>query len=129
MSNLKGILSRASGETDQGLQIQAMKIMTELALDASIKLPHNTKQNLIGRQLEIFIADGKAPGATLNRLKVTAGRMLVLLSTNCKTNSDDIRKEYDSILSRLTGLPDGMNSTFAHLAELIDPKNNNHTGK
>ncbi|KAJ1274944.1 hypothetical protein BS78_05G098000 [Paspalum vaginatum] len=77
MSNLKGILDAAGQDL---LRVQAMKILTELALDVPINPSENTKETLI------------------------AGKMLVLLSTNSKTNSDYIRRASDDIIPHLTGL-------------------------
>ncbi|CAL4985322.1 unnamed protein product [Urochloa decumbens] len=114
MCNLEWILEQSNG-ADQELQIQAMEIMTQLALDASNNLSDYTKKTLIGKELETFIADGKAPGSTLDRLKATAGRMLVLLSTNSKANFDSIRKATEVIIQ------DKENSS-AHLTEIAEDK-------
>ncbi|CAN6374591.1 unnamed protein product [Urochloa humidicola] len=126
MCNLEWILEQSNGadqelQTEamkimtQELQIQAMKIMTQLALDASNNLSDNTKKNLIGKELKIFIDQGKAPGSTLDPLKATAGRMLVLLSTNSKANSGSIRKATEVIIV-------GKENSSAHLTEITEKK-------
>ncbi|CAN6374592.1 unnamed protein product [Urochloa humidicola] len=145
MSNLKGILDQGTEtigqETQEELLMRAMEILTELALDSSVDLTSETKENLIKKQLQIFLADQgtREPDSRTNPLIVTAGRTLVLLTGNSKTNSDFILKACDSdSLAPLTGLPDDDNTvalpievtiddkknTVAHLTELLDATNN-----
>lgn len=73
MSNLEKILDPDT-EASQKLQMGAMEILTEIALDLSINLADETKENLIGRQLRIFLAADST--AMLNPLKIVAGRIL-----------------------------------------------------
>ncbi|TKV99806.1 hypothetical protein SEVIR_8G068000v4 [Setaria viridis] len=144
MSNLKGILDQGTGiglETQEQLLMRAMEILTELTLDSSVDLTSETKENLIKKQLQIFLADQatQEPDSRTNPLIVTAGRTLVLLTSNSKTNPDFILKACDSdSLAPLTGLPDDENTvalpievtiedkknTVAHLTELLDATNN-----
>ncbi|CAL4994501.1 unnamed protein product [Urochloa decumbens] len=116
MCNLKWILESSNG-ADPELQVQAMEIMTQLALDASnsLSVSVDTKKNLIGMGLEIFIANIRDPGSTLDPLKATAGRMLVLMSTNSKAYSDTITKAAGLIIK------DKENSS-AHLTEITEDK-------
>ncbi|CAN6362558.1 unnamed protein product [Urochloa humidicola] len=139
--NLEMILDQGNG-TNQELKIQAIKILTELALDSSVDLTSQTKENLIKKQLQIFfLADQgtQQPNSMKNPLTVTAGRTVVLLTSNSKTNSDFILKACDSdSLAPLTGLPDDKNTvalpteviiedkknTVARLTQLLDATNN-----
>ncbi|CAO2140713.1 unnamed protein product [Urochloa humidicola] len=141
MSNIKGILDQGTGIQEE-LLMRAMEILTELALDSSVQLSRGTKENLINKQLQIFfLADQgtQEPDSRTNPLIVTAGRTLVSLTSNSKTNSDFILKACDSdSLAPLTGLPDNENTialpieviiedkknTVAHLTELLDATNN-----
>ncbi|CAO2152744.1 unnamed protein product [Urochloa humidicola] len=145
MNNLKGILDQGTAiiglETQEELLMRAIEILTELALDSSVDLTSETKENLIKKQLQIFLADQgtQEPDSRTNPLIVTAGRTLVLLTGNSKTNSDFILKACDSdSLAPLTRLPDDDNTvalpievtiddkknTVAHLTELLDATNN-----
>jgi hypothetical protein len=73
--------------TSQELKIEAMEILTELALDPSIELPEKTAKTFIKKQLEAFLAaEGEQAPATVSKpIKAMAGRTLVLLSSNSKT--------------------------------------------
>ncbi|CAL4989110.1 unnamed protein product [Urochloa decumbens] len=141
MSNLKGILDQGTGIQEE-LLMRAMEILTELALDLSVNLTSETKENLIKKQLQIFFPADQGtqePDSRTNPLIVTAGRTLVSLTSNSKTSSDFILKACDSdSLAPLTGLPDDDNTvalpielivedkknTVAHLTELLDATNN-----
>ncbi|CAL4994490.1 unnamed protein product [Urochloa decumbens] len=106
--NLEMILDQGNG-ANQELKIQAMKILTELALDSSIKIPDKTKEKFIKKQLQIFLTNEaeQEPTSLTNPLKLTAGRTLVLTSTNSQTNSDFIMRAYHgNLLDSLTGLLD-----------------------
>ncbi|XP_022684773.1 uncharacterized protein LOC111258188 [Setaria italica] len=103
ISNLESILDQ-SNEAGQELQMRAMEILTELALDSSTNLTMETKENLMKKQLEIFLDEESA--AISKDLKATAGRTLTFLITNSKVNCSVV-KDY-----------------FGHLTELLDAKNN-----
>lgn len=97
--NLEKILDMNT-EASQDLQMGAMEILTEMALDLFINLADETKENLITRQLHIFLAAGEA--AMLNPLKAVAGRTLALLSSKSERNSLHIIRERDDNADRLT---------------------------
>ncbi|CAO2143567.1 unnamed protein product [Urochloa humidicola] len=146
MSNLKGILDQGTGiigldtqdellNTQKELLMRAMEILTELALDSFIDLTNETKKNLIMKQLQIFfLADQgtQKPDSRTNPLIVTAGRTLVLLTSNSKINSDFIQrltitvalptKHEKNILDYLTELVDATNNTTYRTiaAEILD---------
>lgn len=103
-SNLKSILDRSNG-AGQELQMRAMEILTELALDSSTNTSVETKENLMNQQLEIFLLD-KESDAISKKLQATAGRTLALLTTNTKVNSSIV------------------DDSFGCLTELFDAKNN-----
>lgn len=129
LSNLERILDQGTSLKllDQGngavqeLLVQAMLILTELALDMSIKLPTETKENFIKKQLQIFLAEEEAPPA-MSKLKANAGATLALLSTNSETNSAIIMKEYDEIVGRLTEMLEAKNNILYRIkaAEIIE---------
>jgi hypothetical protein len=104
ISNLKSILDRSNG-AGQELQMRAMEILTELALDSSTNTTEETKENLMNQQLEIFLLD-KESDAISEKLQTTAGRTLALLTANTKPNSSRV------------------NDSFGRLTELLDAKNN-----
>ncbi|KAL5205019.1 hypothetical protein ABZP36_009890 [Zizania latifolia] len=54
VSNLEGILDVGSHQ----LQMRAMEILSELVLDSSIDISKDTRENLVRKQLQIFLADG-----------------------------------------------------------------------
>ncbi|CAL4994479.1 unnamed protein product [Urochloa decumbens] len=123
-------LIHAPGETGQSLamklarrqelQVQAVLILAELALDMSINLPTETKENFIKKQLEIFLAD-EAPPPTMLKLKANAGATLALLSANSKDNSAIIMKEHDDVVARLTEMLEAKNNILhrTKAAEII----------
>jgi hypothetical protein len=86
VSNLQMVLDQGN-RTSQELKIEAMEILTELALDPSIELPEKTAKTFIKKQLEAFLAaEGEQAPATVSKpIKAMAGRTLVLLSSNSKT--------------------------------------------
>jgi RNase P/RNase MRP subunit p29 len=101
LNNLKGILNLSS-EAAQELQLPAMEILTELALDLSINLDRGTKKFLITKQCEVFLDNGEGgESATI------AGRTLVSLSEN---NSNLIVNTRKDITGRLTELLDAKNN-------------------
>jgi len=104
ISNLKSILDRSNG-AGQELQMRAMEIVTELALDSSTNTTEETKENLMNQQLEIFLLD-KESDAISEKLQTTAGRTLALLTANTKLNSSRV------------------NDSFGRRTELLDAKNN-----
>ncbi|XP_039822559.1 uncharacterized protein LOC120684740 [Panicum virgatum] len=104
ISNLKSILDRSNG-AGQELQMRAMEIVTELALDSSTNTTEETKENLMNQQLEIFLLD-KESDAISEKLQTTAGRTLALLTANTKPNSSRV------------------NDSFGRLTKLLDAKNN-----
>uniref|UniRef100_A0A8I6XZV5 Uncharacterized protein n=2 Tax=Hordeum vulgare subsp. vulgare TaxID=112509 RepID=A0A8I6XZV5_HORVV len=87
--------------------MRAMEILTELALDPSANLAMETKQNLINKQVHIFLDEGKEED-----LRITAGRtLLALLSKATGTISVVcIMSEYNhSIVDQLTEILDAKN--------------------
>uniref|UniRef100_A0A3B6I5I2 Uncharacterized protein n=1 Tax=Triticum aestivum TaxID=4565 RepID=A0A3B6I5I2_WHEAT len=68
VSNLEMILNQGNIACQQ-LQMRAMEILTELTLDSPAKLALGTKENMINKQLQIFLDEGKEED-----LRVTAGK-------------------------------------------------------
>ncbi|RLM69000.1 hypothetical protein C2845_PM17G04170 [Panicum miliaceum] len=67
VSNLQMILDQGN-RSSQELKIQAMKILTELALDSSIELPEKTAETFIKKQHEVFLcAEGEQVPATVSK--------------------------------------------------------------
>ncbi|CAL4985327.1 unnamed protein product [Urochloa decumbens] len=94
---------------NQELYGRCLEMLTELALDPSVNLASSTKENLINKQMQIFLAveEVQEPDSLPNQhqVTVTAGRSLVLITTNSQTNSDFIMRAYHgNILARLAGL-------------------------
>jgi hypothetical protein len=113
LSNLKDILNLSS-EAARELQLPAMEILTELALDLSINLDRGTKKFLITKQCEVFLDNGEGgESATI------AGRTLVSLSEN---NSDLIVNTRKDITGRLTELLDAKNNIISRTiaAEIME---------
>lgn len=113
ISNLEMILDY-SNKANKKLQTRAIQILTELTLDLSTNLTVDTKEYLIKNQLQIFLTGyGEEDPATMfirkNKLKVTSGETLALLSKT-ETTSAFIIREYNSI--------------FYHLSEVLDAKSN-----
>lgn len=103
VSNLERILDQGSAASQQ-LQMRAMEILTELALDPSANLAMETKENLINKQVHIFLDEGKEQD-----LRITAGRtLLALLSKATGTISVVcIMSEYNhSIVDQVTEILD-----------------------
>ncbi|CAO2148105.1 unnamed protein product [Urochloa humidicola] len=78
-------------------------------LDPYVNLTSSTKEYLIKKQMQIFLAveEVQEPDSLANQhqVTVTAGRMLVLITTNSQTNSEFIMRAYHgNILARLAGL-------------------------
>lgn len=116
------IVLEQDNRAPQELKIQAMKILTELALDLSIKLPKGTKEIFIKKQLQIFLdAEGKQE-ADFMPVKVMAGTTLVSLTSNSKSNCDLIL-EVNNNPAPPTGLLDKDND--AKLTEDIKDINPN----
>nr|CAB3452511.1 unnamed protein product [Digitaria exilis] len=107
MSNLGSILDDADQTVH--LQMGALEILTQLALDMSIDLARETKEKLVRKLLHIFLADGEESGGRpvlrLNTLyEERAGTILVLLSTKIESNSALIMTIQNGIIGRLTGI-------------------------
>ncbi|CAO2141190.1 unnamed protein product [Urochloa humidicola] len=102
ISNLENIVNQTN-EAGQVLQMRAIKILTELALDSSIKLTVETKTFLMKKQLEIFLDRESADIS--KQLKACAGRALAFLTTNREVNSSIVK------------------DNFGHLTEMLDAKN------
>uniref|UniRef100_A0A453HJZ6 Uncharacterized protein n=1 Tax=Aegilops tauschii subsp. strangulata TaxID=200361 RepID=A0A453HJZ6_AEGTS len=102
VSNLERILDQGS-TASQTLQIQAIEILTELALDPPINLATETKEKLINKQLKVFLNEG-----TEENLKVTAGKTLALLSKTA-TISVCIMSKYNNIADQVTEMLDAKN--------------------
>ncbi|XP_004962948.1 uncharacterized protein LOC101776182 [Setaria italica] len=118
MSNLESILQHF----DEELQMGAMGILTQLALDLPINLGNETKGKLIKKQLQIFLADGEEgeePVAELKPRKAMAGRTLVLLSTKIECNSALIMTIQNDIMDRLSVILDAKNTTYRAIAAQI----------
>lgn len=103
VSNLEEILDEGNGNVEE-LQMRAMEILTELALDMQTDLSSKTKENLMDKQLQIFLADGEPEEHdtkfVTKRLKVTAGKTLALLSKTA-TISELVMREYENIVELL----------------------------
>jgi hypothetical protein len=108
ISNLESFLAQSNEAChhDQELQMRAMEILTELALDVSINLTVETKQSLMKKQLEIFL--DKESTATSKRLRATAGRTLAFLSVNSEEVCSAIVNDH---FGRLTEILDATNNT------------------
>ncbi|XP_037429603.1 uncharacterized protein LOC119295305 [Triticum dicoccoides] len=103
VSNLEEILDEGNGNVVE-LQMRAMEILTELAMDMQTDLSSKTIVNLIKKQLQIFLADGEPEEQdtklVTKRLKVTAGKTLALLSKTV-TISALVGREYENIVELL----------------------------
>ncbi|KAG8089569.1 hypothetical protein GUJ93_ZPchr0011g26935 [Zizania palustris] len=124
ITNLEGILD---GESHQ-LQMRATEILSELVLDSSLNISENTRENLVRKQLQIFLADegeqeeevsadsvlmqktNKTPINKEKTTKATAGEILSTLSIKSRIVSRFIVKEQSDIVYCLT--------------LMLDPKNN-----
>ncbi|CAO2152747.1 unnamed protein product [Urochloa humidicola] len=109
VSNLKSIVLNHYTTADQELYSQCLEMLTELALDPYVNLTSSTKEYLIKKQMQIFLAveEVQEPDSLANQhqVTVTAGRTLVLITTNSQTNSEFIMRAYHgNILARLAGL-------------------------
>ncbi|KAM3412801.1 hypothetical protein ACQJBY_004144 [Aegilops geniculata] len=92
LSNLERILYQGKNDGTE-LQMRAIEILTELAIDSSINLSGKIKENLIKKQLQIFLTDDKGDKG---KLRVMAGKSLALLS-KMDTISRFIKNQQDSI--------------------------------
>jgi hypothetical protein len=103
VKNLQKILDPGHQNFEE-LQMRAMDILTELALDVQTNLTSETKENLIKKQLQIFLTDDKQEGHATKlitkRLKVTAGETLALLSKTA-TMSALVARKYEDIVKIL----------------------------
>ncbi|KAF7050133.1 hypothetical protein CFC21_058542 [Triticum aestivum] len=88
------------------LQMRAIEILTEPAFDSSANLCTGIKENLIKKQLQIFLTDDEGGE---EKLRVTAGKSLALLS-RIKTISMFIVMEQNNILDRLNEILDAKNN-------------------
>ncbi|XP_048551316.1 uncharacterized protein LOC125530940 [Triticum urartu] len=92
LSNLERILYQGKND-DTELQMRAIEILTELVTDSSANLSTETKENLIRKQLQIFLTDDKGDKG---RLRLAAGKALTLLS-KMETISKFIKNQQNSI--------------------------------
>ncbi|EMS46376.1 hypothetical protein TRIUR3_11700 [Triticum urartu] len=106
VSNLEMILDQGNIACQQ-LQMRAMEIITELTLDSAANLAMETKENLINKQLQIFLNEG-----TEEDLKVTAGKTLASLSKTTGTFSVCIMSKYNHIVDQLTEILDAKNKAI-----------------
>uniref|UniRef100_A0A8R7UYX5 Uncharacterized protein n=1 Tax=Triticum urartu TaxID=4572 RepID=A0A8R7UYX5_TRIUA len=106
--NLERILHQGNTGSQQ-LQMRAMEILAELALDSSSNLAMETKENLMSKQLQIFLNEG-----TGEDLKVMAGKtLLALLSKTTRTISMVcIMRKYNSIVDQVTEMLDAKNKAI-----------------
>uniref|UniRef100_A0A0E0MDI3 Uncharacterized protein n=1 Tax=Oryza punctata TaxID=4537 RepID=A0A0E0MDI3_ORYPU len=129
LSNLESMLD-LSGKKQ--LQMRAIEILTELVLDSSLNITEKTRDNLVRKQLEIFLADEgdeeqvPVPDTMPIRMKTrtikaTAGESLSILSKS-EPISEIIVKEHDDIVDRLTGMLDAdCNTRYRTLsAEILE---------
>ncbi|XBI05715.1 hypothetical protein VPH35_133845 [Triticum aestivum] len=115
VSNLEMILDQGNSAIQQQ-KMQAMKILTDLALDSSSNLAMETKENLINKQLQIFLTEG-----TEEDLKVTAGKTLALLS-KAGAISVCTMSEYNPIVEQVTEILDAKNKIIYRIiaAEILE---------
>ncbi|KAL5204747.1 hypothetical protein ABZP36_009618 [Zizania latifolia] len=115
ITNLEGILDGGSHQ----LQMRAMEILSELVLDSSLNISKDTRENLVRKQLQIFLPDRgeqekevKADSAPMEKktIKATAGETLSTLSNKSRAVSRFIAEEHSDIVDRLT--------------QMLHPKNN-----
>jgi hypothetical protein len=95
MSNLEAIIRQSTeagkeAHQEQELQMRAMEILTELALDLSIDLPRQTKKTLMKKQMQIFLTADEDL-----RLRATAGRTLVLTKYGDENSLDPLVRILD----------------------------------
>uniref|UniRef100_J3L8L6 Uncharacterized protein n=1 Tax=Oryza brachyantha TaxID=4533 RepID=J3L8L6_ORYBR len=118
MSNLEGILHRRSEAAEaigQELQMRAMEVLTQLVLDSSVSISSETREQLVRKQLEIFLPHGDGVEATgeydsKRMLTATAGETLVSILSKCKPISLFILRERNDIIDHLSGMLDGKHS-------------------
>ncbi|KAG8089571.1 hypothetical protein GUJ93_ZPchr0011g27749 [Zizania palustris] len=136
ITNLEGIIDGGSHQ----LQMRAMEILSELVLDSSLNISKDTRENLVRKQLQIFLADGdeqeqevseqeeedvdeedKEVAASIEKtpinnkekektIKATAGETLSNLSNKIQIVSRFVMEEHSDIVDRLT--------------QMLHPKNN-----
>ena len=96
--------------------MRAMEILTELALDPAANLAMETKENLINKQLQVFLNEGIGED-----LKVTAGKTLASLSKT-GTISVCIMSEYNPIVEQVTEILDAKNKIIYRIiaAEILE---------
>uniref|UniRef100_A0A0D3HJ73 Uncharacterized protein n=1 Tax=Oryza barthii TaxID=65489 RepID=A0A0D3HJ73_9ORYZ len=110
VSNLEGILDLGS---QQLLQMAAIEILTELAVDRSINISSETRENLVRKQLQIFLAEVTVPATSAikedkkNAIKTMAGEMLLSILSKSEVISSFIAREHNHIVDRLTRILDG----------------------
>ncbi|KAM3300171.1 hypothetical protein ACQJBY_041283 [Aegilops geniculata] len=105
LSNLKSFLDERNNAGKE-LKMRAIEILTELAIDWRTNLSTETKENLIKKQLQIFLTGDEREE---EKLRVTAGKSLALLSKT-KTICMFIMTEKNNIVD--------------HLNEILVAKNN-----
>ncbi|XP_020194672.1 uncharacterized protein [Aegilops tauschii subsp. strangulata] len=103
VSNLEEILDEGNRNVEE-LQMRAIEILTELALDMQTDLSSKTKEILLKKQLQIFLTDGEPEEHDskfiTERLKVTAGKTLALLAKTATVSALVVR-EYENIVEVL----------------------------
>ncbi|XP_048559175.1 uncharacterized protein LOC125539707 [Triticum urartu] len=115
LSNLERILYQGKNDGTE-LQMRAIEILTELVTDSSANLSTETKENLIKKQLQIFLTSDEREE---EKLRVTAGKALALLSRR-KSISKFIMKEKNNIVEHLNGILDATNNiTYRTVAVLL----------
>ncbi|CAL4994489.1 unnamed protein product [Urochloa decumbens] len=113
VSNLKSIVLNHYSTADQELYGRCLEMLTELALDPSVNLASSTKENLINKQMQIFLAveEVQEPDSLPNQHQVTVGweivgdvvqlntlggeafvmKLKTVIDGNCQPTADSIR--------------------------------------
>ncbi|VAH10455.1 unnamed protein product [Triticum turgidum subsp. durum] len=137
LSNLERILYQGKNDGTE-LQMRAIEILTELAIDSSANLSTETKENLIRKQLQIFLTEDEGDKDGLNKekdgkgdkgkLRVTAGKSLALLS-KMETISKFIKNQQNSIADCPNEILDSKNDiTYRTVAlEILENLCTHHT--
>ncbi|KAK3118053.1 hypothetical protein QOZ80_9BG0693540 [Eleusine coracana subsp. coracana] len=114
VTNLESIIILDHGNNnkdDHELQMLAMEILLELAKDKSINLNGETIQNVIKKQVDIFLADNAIEEAAAAAMyKDVAGKALLVLSSNSESNSAIIMQARRDTVGCLIDILDAKNS-------------------
>jgi hypothetical protein len=110
VSNLERILDQGN-KAGKELQTTAMEILTEMIFDSSTNFSPETKENLIKKQMQIFLADDEEEE---ENLKVMAGQALTVVSkteflADAGRGSVFVTSKYSYIVDRLTEILDAKN--------------------